>query len=217
MLYITFSNNNSFDVYYPISDVAEESFGFWLQSLRDASATVIQCELAHYTWENFETRQRVQITSKLSDSFGSWYQVLSVDHGDKQIDYYPALTPLAMEYIDAEAFPKTEAECKAAAEAAETIPDGYGIASYVHLRGDTSSRAKDLGMLRSGTLVQVLDTMPGDPYDWYHVRLGDTEGYIASIYVTYPDAIVTIGPQEHAERSENEETNSAQTGSGLVC
>ena len=99
-----------------------------------------------------------------------------------------------MEYIDAEAFPKTEEACQAAAAITESIPDGYGMTSAVHLRGDTSSRAKDLGMLRLGTLVQVLDTLPGDPYAWYRVRLGDTEGYIASIYVTYPDSVKTSVP-----------------------
>ncbi len=193
-LYFTYTNGNAFDIHYPISDTAEETFRCSVHMMRDVSAAIVQCILSYYTREDYETRQSIEIRSRLADSFENWYQVITLDHGDKTLTYYPMMAPIAMEYIDAKAFPKTEEACQAAAETSEAFPDGYGITNAVHLRGDTSSRAKDLGMLRAGTLVQVLNTLPGDPYVWYHVRLGDTEGYVASIYVTYPDEEKTSVP-----------------------
>ena len=204
-------------MHYPISAAAEESFTVWVQSLRDVSATIVQCVLSNYSREDYETRQSIQITRRLSDAFENWYEVISADQGVKKTTYYPGLAPLVMEYINAEAFPKTEAECGAAAETAETVPDGYGMTSSVHLRGDTSSRAKDLGMLRSGTLVQVLDTLPGDPYAWYHVRLGDTEGYISSIYVTYPDTVVTSVPTNTPAVAQTKKQIALKQGTGIFA
>ena len=193
-LYITYTNSNAFEIHYPISDTAEEAFRCSVQKMRDVSAAIVQCVLSYYIREDYGTRQSIEIRSRISDAFENWYQLIALDHGEKTITFYPVLAPRAMEYIDAEAFPKTEAECEAAAETSETIPAGYAMTNAVHLRGDTSSRAKDLGMLRMGTLVQVLDTLPGDPHAWYHVRLGDTEGYVASIYVAYQDDIQTSVP-----------------------
>jgi len=193
-LYITYTNGNGFEIHYPISDVAKESFQVSLDMMHDVSAPIVQCILSNYSFVDYETRQSIEIRGMPSDNFECWYHGVSLDRGTQTIFDYPALAPPAMEYIDAEAFPKTEEACQAAAAITESIPDGYGMTSAVHLRGDTSSRAKDLGMLRLGTLVQVLDTLPGDPYSWYRVRLGDTEGYIASIYVTYPDSVKTSVP-----------------------
>lgn len=216
-LYIAYSNSNAFDVRYPISDTAEESFRFSIHRMRDVSATIVQCILSYYTREDYETRRSIEISSRLSEAFENWYQVISVDHGNKTLTYYPALAPRAMEYIDAEAFPKTEEACQAAAEASESVPGGYGITNAVHLRGDTSSRAKDLGMLRMGTLVQVLDTLPGNPYAWYHVRLGETEGYVASIYVTYPDSVQTSVPSSTPAVAQTKKQTALKQGTGLFA
>jgi uncharacterized protein YgiM (DUF1202 family) len=43
-------------------------------------------------------------------------------------------------------------------------------------------------MYEPGTLVQVLETLPGSEYPWYHVRAGLAEGYMSGNYVTYGDS-----------------------------
>ncbi len=56
------------------------------------------------------------------------------------------------------------------------------VTGNVHLRKETSSHSKDLGMFSSETLGEILGTEPGDPDLWYHVRIGYLEGYMSSHY-----------------------------------
>ena len=42
--------------------------------------------------------------------------------------------------------------------------------------------------------VEVLEELPGDPYPWYHVRIGRTEGYMSGIYVAYPGSVCSMEP-----------------------
>ena len=87
----------------------------------------------------------------------------------------------AMSMLDVEDFPTTLEELKAFEQ--ELIPEGYALVRGVHLRQKTSSRSKDLGEYNAGVLAKVLGTEPGDPWMWYHVQIGQAEGYMASHYV----------------------------------
>lgn len=63
------------------------------------------------------------------------------------------------------------------------LPEGTVILTGVHLRKETSSRSKDLGMLNAGTMAKKLGTERGDPHSWYHVQIGSLTGYVSSVYV----------------------------------
>jgi len=58
----------------------------------------------------------------------------------------------------------------------------------------TSSRSKDLGDYNPGTIVEILGMKNGDPYDWYHVRVGSVEGYMSSVYVDYEGSVCMMTP-----------------------
>ena len=83
------------------------------------------------------------------------------------------------------------------------FPAGYAMTAGVHLRAKTSSRSADLGMLNPGTIIQILGTAKGDPFDWYHVKLGLLEGYVSSQYVHTDDTgepvYTTVNPLPVAE------------------
>ena len=82
-------------------------------------------------------------------------------------------------------FPRSMEECEQLAEAGSGIPEGYAVCRGVHLRQKTSSRSKDLGEFKPGTLVRLLETVPGDPWPWAHVQVGSLEGYMCNLYVSY--------------------------------
>ena len=89
--------------------------------------------------------------------------------------------PVWMGVLDIADFPRSIALAKTTAS---PIPEGYVIAGDVHLRKDHSSRASDLGTLQSGTLLPVLDIVPGDPYPWIMTSIGQMKGYVCAEYTS---------------------------------
>jgi hypothetical protein len=114
-----------------------------------------------------------------------WYRMITYqpDSPAKE-EIAPAISPDYLDFIDVSQFPKNAQECRQAAAKSFTLPEGYAITSGVHLRAKASSHSTDLGMYEPGTLVQVLETLPGSEFPWYHVRAGLAEGYMSSNYVT---------------------------------
>lgn len=100
--------------------------------------------------------------------------------------------PNFLDLLDANGLPGTADGWRALTR--EELPQGYGACTGVHLRQKTSSRSKDLGMFQSGAIVQVLDLVQGNPYSWAHVRVGDLEGYMSSVYVAYPGTDCSMNP-----------------------
>lgn len=92
--------------------------------------------------------------------------------------------PMYFDYLDISTFPKNAEECKA--RPVPALPDGYGMTSSIKLREKTSTRSKCLGEYKEGTLVKVLDILPGDPDKWVHVQIGNVTGYMVESYVEYP-------------------------------
>lgn len=64
------------------------------------------------------------------------------------------------------------------------LPEGCAVAGGVHFRKDHSSRSKELGTLKSGTIIQIKDRVPGDPFEWIHTSIGAINGYVASNYTS---------------------------------
>ena len=55
----------------------------------------------------------------------------------------------------------------------------------VNLREEPTSRSRSLGRYHLA-LAQVLGWEPGTEVPWYHVRVGETEGYVSGRYVAFP-------------------------------
>ncbi len=169
-----------FDIAYPLS--AKESEHFLVSVARSGSGLL--CELNEYRRVNADTGAGVAVSGGRWNADG-WYQATTYAPGQAATtETIERIIPTYMEYIDASAFPKSVAECRQAEGYAP--PEGWGVTCGVHLRAKTSSRSADLGEYYAGTLVQVLETLPGDPDAWARVRVGSQEGYMSSAYVDYP-------------------------------
>jgi len=147
-----------------------------------------QNQLYSCRWENYHEKDVAT---------GDIYQAEAVFYGQVNITHSPApasdgdASPVSscslsfpdnMEYLDLSAF--ADVVRNSAQDMAYALPEGYMMCKGVHLRQKTSSRSKDLGTFKSGTLIKVLGTEPGDPFPWYHVQIGSLEGYMASNYVS---------------------------------
>lgn len=87
-------------------------------------------------------------------------------------------------------FPKTPEEARAAAQRSwEGIvhPD-HALVWGVNLRTEPTSNSRSLGKYNT-VLATVLGQKPGRTHPWYHVRIGDTQGWVSGRYVTFPDNI----------------------------
>jgi len=181
------SKEYCFDIVYPISDVEKEWFTVlyvcwdWENDVR--------CEASGYTRQNEATGESFAIKTS---SYPEGFQVTSVTaDGERKEEVINKSICIQMPMISLNDYPTTLEACREAAEF--TLPQGYGYTNGVHLRAKKSTRSKDLGDYNAGTLVQVLGREPGDPYDWYHVRIGRAEGYMSSVYVRYdPDVYTSV-------------------------
>ena len=73
------------------------------------------------------------------------------------------------------------------------FPDGYYMVTGVHLREQTSSRSRDLGLLNSGAVIHKTGEKDGDPFSWYQAEMGFLKGYVASQYICVDDVGVPTG------------------------
>lgn len=180
------SSYNRFNINYPISDTGQETFQCRFRSIGTTPEADGQlCELMEYRYINTLEDKSVVIAYNFNNPFSSFYTVTTTQDGNKTQTRYPAFASNMLDYIDVSVFPRTEEACAAASAQSPSIPEGYGYSSSVHLRADTSSHAKDMRMYRKGTLVEVLDVLPGSEFPWLRVRIGDVEGYMSSNYVAY--------------------------------
>ena len=193
-LYITYSGaDRRFTLHYPVSDTEEESFLCRLAvyyATADTTATV--CELVEYRHTDLAQNASLVIDSGFGSAYSGWYTVTATKNGTSTQKQYLALVPGILEYVDADAFPRTAEACEQAVRESAVIPQGYGLTQTLHLREKTSSHSKDLGLYLRGTLVEVLDTLPGTAYPWYRVRIGNAEGYMSSNYVDYHDGMKSL-------------------------
>lgn len=119
-----------------------------------------------------------------SSSYDCWDFV--EQHGDTRTSTKVSVKyPIFLGLRDIEDFPITAAQAQAMAS---PLPEGYVMANSVHLRKDHSSHSADLGTLQGGTLLPVLGTVPGDPYDWIQTELGLLKGYVCQMYTSLTDS-----------------------------
>lgn len=154
----TFSINN------PTDDVRGHSFLCSLKSYEAVSAdgmdrVCINCDhIRTNEWDFTEKHGEETVTETV-------------------VTYYPVW----MGILDVADFPRNIALAK---ETTSPVPEGYVMAGDVHMRKDHSSHSVDLGTLQTGTLLPVLDTVPGDPRPWIRTSIGQLNGYVCAEYTT---------------------------------
>lgn len=197
---VRYGGGGAFELCYPISDAESESFSVTpIARAASENHTLRYCRLNGYVYENADTGAFFQIDSKTGDAGVSchWYRMTSRASAGQAatVSYTPVLLPLFLDFWDISAFPRTEAAFYEAE--GDVLPDGLGVVTGVRLRRETSTRSDILGDYFSGVTVEVLEELPGDPYPWYHVRIGRTEGYMSGIYVAYPGSVCSMEPLQN--------------------
>lgn len=136
---------------------------------------------------------QITLVSAADVNLDEWYDAVTYLNGvqTRRVSY-GILFPPYLEYVDMETFPMNDVALRSLTPL--EIPAGYGVAGGVHLRQRTSSRSGDMGMYNAGTLVEILQELPGDPNPWFRVRIGQTEGYMSSMYVRYDDSACMTQP-----------------------
>lgn len=167
------TSQRQFSIIYQNSETETECFEVTVASMSDGR---LDAFINRYVRMDQQTGNGIAIT------FGSAAKAIAYqDHrkaGEEQS--FSAVSSM-MSMTDISTFPTTLEMLKNAES--DLIPEGYALCRGVHLRKKTSSRSQDLGEYNSGVLVKVLGTEPGDPWMWYHVQIGQAEGYMASNYV----------------------------------
>lgn len=197
---VRYGGGGAFELCYPISDAESESFSVTpIARAASENHTLRYCRLNGYVYENADTGAFFQIDSKTGDAGVNchWYRMTSRASAGQAatVSYTPVLLPLFLDFWDISAFPRTEAAFYEAE--GDVLPDGLGVVTGVRLRRETSTRSDILGDYFSGVTVEVLEELPGDPYPWYHVRIGRTEGYMSGIYVAYPGSVCSMEPLQN--------------------
>ncbi len=106
--------------------------------------------------------------------------------------FCPAYVPLWLSHMNAITdFPTSFEEALRVSEESWKRFDGTDLAmayGQVNLRETASTASKSLGQYGSGTLVHVLGQEAGKDAPWYHVRVGNVEGWMSGVYVKFPKA-----------------------------
>lgn len=197
-LSITYSpEENLFTLSYPVSATERESFRVAIQYGNGENQLL--CQLVEYRHVD-DAKGKGVVIDNHSEKFNlseHWY------HLTQYAAEHPAVEEMAdktvpgyLDYIDVNAFPRTAEACKAADSYA--LPENCGVVMGVHLRKETSSRSADLGLYEPGTIVNVLETVPGNPHPWAHVRIGSAEGYMSTVYVDYLGSECAMEPLAQA-------------------
>ena len=170
-----------FSIVYPISETEEICF----ETFNNVHA------LKSYIVSNPSTGEKLKAVPSVP---GREYVLvgLSDANGEMQEHHLEKCMPNRLSLIDASALPTTLEGWKALP--AIEPPRGYGVTCGVNLRAQTSSRSKNLGEYHPGAIVEILGEEDGDPYNWYHVRVGSKKGYMCAIYVDYEGSPCSMHP-----------------------
>jgi len=174
----TLSLGSRFSVMYPRSDGGMESYGFdvyppWYVR----------------TYESVNAQGKGIAILNGFPYYGFRLAELPFDTSIDNLPYHRAYVPLWPEYMTGITdFPTSWEGAKRVAQASWKRFDGadLAIAHGANLREKAAGSSKWLGALGPGALVHVLDQQKGPQYPWYHVRVGELEGWISGPYVKFP-------------------------------
>ena len=174
---VTFdAQQNAFAVQYRLND--DETAAFYLspdQANRE-QYTLYFTVINSYERVNRKTGEAVWIGLP-SSGMPTWQKELSPDgmmYPEANFPAYLGVTPITD-------FPTTVEAARHSAFPG--MPEGYVYSTGVNLRTQRSSRSASHGELKAGTLLPVLERLPGNPNDWVHTRVGFLEGFVVDVYV----------------------------------
>lgn len=174
---VTFdTQQNAFAVQYRLSD--DETAAFYLscgQIKRDD--VILSCTTINsYERVNRKTGEAVWI-SLGNSGMPTWQKELTPDDMPYPVANFPSYLGV-MPIIE---FPTT---LEAARQSVfPGMPEGYVYSVGVNLRTQRSSRSTSHGVLNAGTLLPVLERLPGDPSQWIRTKAGFLEGFVVDTYV----------------------------------
>ena len=174
---VTFdAQQNAFAVQYRLND--DETAAFYLspdQANREHS-TLSYTTIENYERVNQKTREAIWITLTRS-GMPTWQKELTPD----DLPYPVANFPCYLGIVPITEFPDT---LQAARQSVYPgIPEGFVYSVGVNLRTQRSSRSATHGVLNAGTLLPVLERLPGDPSEWIRTKAGFLEGFVVDTYV----------------------------------
>ena len=165
--------HNAFAVQYLLND--DETAAFFLSpgQIGREDTPLNYTSIDSYERVNRKTGEAVWI-SLGNSGMPTWHKELPLDEMVANFPKYLGVTPIT-------AFPVT-------LEAARTYtfpsaPEGYVFSGGVNLRTQRSSRSASHGVLNAGTLLPVLERLPGDPSEWIRTKVGFLEGFVTATYV----------------------------------
>lgn len=179
-----------YSIEYPLDENGEETECFRVLPAavqRSGEERRILCIIKDYRRVNQKTLEGFVLESLEYESAaeGNWRATVYRPGKPTESRDFDLNLPHWLDDQSAADLPRSMEECEKLAEAGSGIPEGYAVCRGVHLRQKTSSRSKDLGDMKNGTLVRVLETVPGDPWPWARVQVGSLEGYMCNLYVSY--------------------------------
>lgn len=174
---VTFdTQQNAFAVQYRLNDDETEAFYLTPDEAKREQYNLYFTIVNSYERVNRKTGEAVWISLNGS-GMPTWQKELSPDGMGYPVANFPCYLgvspitefPITLEAARASVFPG--------------MPEGYVYSVGVNLRTQRSSRSASHGELKAGTLLPVLERLPGNPNDWVHTRVGFLEGYVVEIYV----------------------------------
>ncbi len=111
-------------------------------------------------------------------------QKLRAEYPEDLPGHYTLRWPEDAAFIDGDTFPTTEEALRAWA-AQHPLSTDVTYIYGANLRQRATSKSATLGKYHYAPLT-ILGQEPGTEFPWYHVRIGDTEGYVSGNYVASP-------------------------------
>ena len=165
--------HNAFAVQYRLND--DETAAFYLspnQAKREHS-TLCSTVINSYERVNRKTGEAVWI-GLYGSGMPTWNKELPLDEIVANFPRYLGVIPITE-------FPTTLEGARHSVFPG--LPEGYVYSGGVNLRTQRSSRSASHGVLNAGTLLPVLERLPGDPSEWIRTKVGFLEGFVVETYV----------------------------------
>lgn len=165
--------HNAFAVQYRLND--DETAAFFLSpgQIGREDTPLNYTSINSYERVNRKTGEAVWI-SLGNSGMPTWHKELPLDEMVANFPKYLGVTPIT-------AFPVTLEAARA--YTFPSAPEGYVFSGGVNLRTQRSSRSASHGVLNAGTLLPVLERLPGDPSEWIRTKVGFLEGFVTATYV----------------------------------
>lgn len=167
---------NAFAVQYRLNDDETATFFLSLGRIGREGIPLNYTSIDSYERINRKTGEAVWI-SLGNSGMPTWQKELTPDGMPYPVANFPCylgVTPITE-------FPTT---LEAARQSVfPGMPEGYVYSVGVNLRTQRSSRSATHGVLNAGTLLPVLERLPGDPSEWIRTKVGFLEGFVTATYV----------------------------------